>query len=161
MNSRLVCIIFAGLAIASCKQKKQVLLPAIMPGDCLIILSEKNKEGTSVAYKIDTAAITIMHPTGNAWHGGTSKQKILIPKAKIEALYQLILQNRFDKIENITGGENKPVDKDISISVYFNNQSVVVYNGLLQLSKKDEVVFNKVYQAIITIAVNAGQISLL
>lgn len=137
--------------VVSCTGQGRLKLPQTMPPDCRIVLYEREKDSLSVAYSIDSAAITVTHPTGNAWHGGTLRKSTPIPKAKIEALYQLILTNRFDKIENKSSVQNSPVKKHISIYVFFNKKSVVVYNGLLPLAKEDEMRFENIRTAILAL----------
>ncbi|MFT3980070.1 MAG: hypothetical protein QM687_06335 [Ferruginibacter sp.] len=126
-------------------------LPQAMPPDCQVVLYEKEGDSLPVAYSIDSTAITITHPTGNIWHGGTQKKKLPIPKAKVEALYQLILDNHFDQIENKSSANSNPLKKDISISVFFNKRSVVVHNGLLQLSAEDEMRFENIRTTILAL----------
>lgn len=141
-----ICVV-----VVSCTKPGKLKLPHVMPPDCKIVLYEKEKDSLPVAYTIDSTAITITHPTGTIWHGGTLRKKMPIPKAKIEALYQLILNNHLDKIENKPSVKNNPIKQDISISIFFNKKSIVVYSGLLQLSDEDEMRFENIRTAILAL----------
>lgn len=148
----ILCICFI---VVSCAQASKVTLPRTMPADCQIVLYEIEKDSLSVAYSIDSTTITITKPTGNVWHGGTQKEKLPILKAKVEALYQVILNNQFDRIENKSSGKDSPVKKEVSITVFFDKKSVVVHKGVLQLYGEDEIRFENIRNAILHLLAQA------
>lgn|GEM_PF-2857570 len=160
MSRALIYVSFALLVLTSCTATNSVKLPATMPPGCNIVLYESYTDSSyATSYSIDASGIIKkrFRQNANIWHSGNDgkeETKISVPKSTIEALYQLILENHFDEIDAITPKENKPKEKDLSISVFFDKRSVVVYNGLLQLSKADELRFETIYDAILALIRN-------
>jgi hypothetical protein len=132
--------------------KDRVKLPDAMPNDVEIILIEKRGENRSESFAIRAETEKILIQETGGIHNSSAKKRTKISRQEIEKLYQFLLENGFDRIEQIDGKRNTPIEEDREIAVYFDQKSVVVYNGLLQLSAENKAVFEKIRQEILTTA---------
>lgn len=127
----------------------QPKLPERMPDDFTIVLVERLKDSPRISYTINAEKLVVGR--GSGWHN-RSKTETKLTRQTVENLYKSVVENHFDEIKNYASDKNPPVEKDISITVSFGKTTIIVYDGLLQLSAENSQRFEAIRQTILDLA---------